>query len=188
MATFTENRLNLIGNIYITDLVREINQRFQADAKSRNAEQNTSVGRILYGLEGSEADLTDSAIVGGRSIKYIDETNWRSSNALSFVVVNADACKVQDHIARCAAKIDPHVVVSNHIRDEYYRDATFRYVRICDGQLHEFVSKVPLPSFNYHTDAGQKRLLKLEKQSKMQAFKLLKNAFPDLEDEVLDLK
>lgn len=188
MATFTENRLNLIGRDQITKLAKEINRRFLMDMKSRSSNQNTAVGRILYGLSGDQAELTDSAIKGGRSITYIDETNWRSSNALSFVVVNSDACQVQDHIARCAATIDPNVVVSNLIRDEYFREATFRYVHVIDAQVREYVSKVALPQGNYYSDAGQKRLMKFEKQSQKSAFNLLKIDFPEIGTDVLDLK
>jgi hypothetical protein len=188
MATFTENRMNLIGNDQITRLAKEINRRFLMDMKNRSADRNTAVGRILYGFGGEKADLTDTAIQGGRSIAYLDETNWRSSNALSFVVVNSDACQVQDHIARCAATIDPNVVVSNLIRDEYFREATFRYVHVIDGQVREYVSKVALPQGNYYSDAGQKRLMKFEKQSQKNAFNLLKNDLPQFGVDVLELK
>lgn len=188
MATFTENRLNLIGRDQITKLAKEINRRFLMDMKSRSADRNTAVGRILYGLSGDQADLTDSAIKGGRSITYLDETNWRSSNALSFVVVNADACLVQDHVAKCAASIDPNVVVANLIRDEYFREATFRYVRIRDGEVQEYISRLALPQGNYYSDAGQKRLMKFEKQSQKSAFNLLKIDFPEIGTDVLDLK
>jgi hypothetical protein len=188
MATFTENRMNLIGNDQITRLAKEINRRFLIDMKNQNADRNTAVGRILYGLVGIKADLTDTAIQGGRSIAYLDETNWRSPNALSFVVVNSDACKVQDHIARCAATIDPNVVVANLIRDEYLREATFRYVHFNDGQLREYVSKVALPQGNYYSDAGQKRLIKFEKQSQKNAFNLLKNDFSEISIDALEWK
>jgi hypothetical protein len=188
MATFTENRLNLIGNDDVTRLAIEINHRFLMDKNSTNSNDRTAVGRILYGLEGDIADLTDTAIQGGRSITYIDETNWRSPNALSFVVVNADACNVQDHIAICIAKVDPDVVVANWIRDEYFREATYRYVRVIDGQICEYVSKLPLPQGNYYTENGKKRLDKFEKQSQKNAFNLLKSDFPRISIDVLDLK
>ena len=69
-----------------------------------------------------------------------------------------------DHIAICIVKVDPDVVVANWIRDEYFREAIYRYVRVIDGQICEYVSKLPLPKGNYHSEAGRKRLDKFEKQ------------------------
>jgi hypothetical protein len=166
--------MTAIGNQAALDAMLDINQRFKNDPCQ---EEETATGRILYGYEGDAARLKDSAIKGGKLIRYVDETRWRGSNCISFVVVNADANLVQDQILRLLYKVDNKVIVSNEVIDEYFTEYSVRYATISNGDLFQFCHSEVIPQANYETSSAQRKLTSLQNKIRKIAFKKLQAQF-----------
>jgi hypothetical protein len=104
MSEKITNTFIFYGNEKIDDLEQEMIKRFQHDQAQGNDEM-TAVKRILFGLQ-QDADFNNFAQLGADWACYFGSTKRFELESKQCGVV-----KLQDHITRCAAKIDPDVVV-----------------------------------------------------------------------------
>jgi len=173
MGSFSENRLTLIGNQDVTDSVIALNDKFKKD----KGDPTTAVGRFLYGYKGVAATLKGTAIRGGSSIQYSDETRFRSSNAISFGVRNQNAKLVQEQLLMLYSHLDQNLVVSIEITDEYCRSVFSRYILLDEhGLFHSYETTIETPDLDSNTVSGLNKYIATLAKAKKDAFgKLKKN-------------
>ena len=139
MANHVTNRITLIGNKSIKQLAREINRRFMADKKKhKDEEENSSVGRVLYGLSGEDAELNMSTT--GSAWVYVDGP-WDENPPLRLISSWSPINGVQDFILENCAKLDPNVIVINEYSDESALFIGCRVVVSRKGKVVEFVEQ-----------------------------------------------
>jgi hypothetical protein len=116
MSNYVTNQISLIGNAAIADLSREINRRLNLDrSESANQDEFGSIGRVLYGLDGEAARLDHQRL--GASWVSVDGP-LDLSEPIRLISPSLPVDGLQDHILRCAAKIDLDVIVVNEYFDE----------------------------------------------------------------------
>lgn len=144
MANFVTNRIRLIGNEAIQQLAQEINRRFSEDQKKNNFQTDTtSVGRILYGLEGDEAYLADEM-----NAKWVHPDGpFAEWEPLRLISGWRPVTEIQDHILWYAAKLDPKVIVYMEYDDEMPNFIGARYVLLDDSEIQSFESELDTTTF-----------------------------------------
>ncbi len=134
MANFVTNRIRLFGNEQIDDLVKEMQKRVLDDMNRTNEFQDvTLVERIFYGRDHSDTEWSYENIGG----KWIYPNNDGDFDELVFVTGWDPAFAFQNHILKCAAKIDPKVVVRLDYDDESPNFVGARYVLLDKGEVIE---------------------------------------------------
>ena len=112
MGRMLANKITLHGSPAIKDLENQIRFRFVADAKKK-LNRETAIKRIFFGLnEDSEFDWEKNT---GTYWAYFD--NRANIPQLFFISNYPPITKLQEHIALCAAEIDPRVVVQLDYED-----------------------------------------------------------------------
>lgn len=137
MANHVTNRITLLGNSAIKKLFNEMVSRFKIDlSRTRNIDDNGSIGRVLYGLKGEEAKLGYQET--GANWVYVEEP-LESDEPLRFISAWNPIPKLQDYILRHASMLDPNVIVINDYSEETARFIGCRIVTIFNGRKIEFI-------------------------------------------------
>ena len=127
MANFVSNRIKLFGNKHIDDLVAEIQKRIRADINKTNEREDLSlVERIFYGRDHSDIKWSYENI----GSKWIYPSMDGVDDELVFITGGEPALGFQDHILKCASKVDPKVIVRLQYDDEMPNFVGARYVLI----------------------------------------------------------
>jgi len=135
MANFVTNRIKLFGNKHIDDLVAEIQKRIRADINKTNEREDLSlVERIFYGRDHSDIKWSYENI----GSKWIYPSMDGVDDELVFVTGGEPALGFQDHILKCASKVDPKVIVRLQYDDEMPNFVGARYVLIDKSKVVEF--------------------------------------------------
>lgn len=136
MANFVTNRIKLFGNSDIENLTTEITRRIEEDMEKTGKMQDLSlVERVFFGKEHSDSEWTYKNI-GGKWIYVTFDSG--DSDEFAFVTGWDPAFAFQDHILKCAAKIDPKVVVRLDYDDEAPNFVGARYVLLDKGNIVSF--------------------------------------------------
>ncbi len=135
MANFVTNRISLIGNDAIKELSREINRRFNEDCRLNNNYSDTSqVGRLLFGLSGDAAYLSDKL-----DAKWVHvDGGLDEDEPLRLISGWRPVFEIQNQILECASKLDPQVIVYMEYDDEMPNFVGISYVVLEDGEIIEF--------------------------------------------------
>ena len=135
MANFVTNRIKFFGNKQIDDLVLEIEKRINEDMnKTKNMQDLSLVERIFYGRDRSDIEWSYENIGG----KWIHATKDGWDGELVFITGWQPAFAFQNHLLKCAATIDPKVVVRLDYDDEMPNFVGARYVLLDKGEVIEF--------------------------------------------------
>jgi len=135
MANFVTNRISLIGNEAIKELSREINRRFNEDCRLNNNYSDTSqVGRLLFGLSGDDAYLSDKL-----DAKWVHvDGGLDEDEPLRLISGWRPVFEIQNQILDCASKLDPHVIVYMEYDDEMPNFIGVSYATLEKGSIIEF--------------------------------------------------
>ena len=135
MANFVTNRISLIGNYAIKELSKEINRRFNEDCRLNNNYSDTSqVGRLLFGLSGDAAYLSDKL-----DAKWVHvDGGLGEDEALRLISGWRPVFEIQNQILECAYKLDPHVIVYMEYDDEMPNFIGVSYATLEKGSIIEF--------------------------------------------------
>ena len=145
MANFVTNRIKFFGNKQIDDLILEIEKRINEDMNKTNDMQDLSlVERIFYGRDRSDIEWSYENIGG----KWIYATNDGWDGELVFITGWQPAFKFQDHLLKCAATIDPKVVVRLDYDDEMPNFVGARYVLLDKGAVVSFHREFDTSDYN----------------------------------------
>ncbi|MEA9569125.1 hypothetical protein [Polynucleobacter sp. AP-Nickl1-40-C4] len=138
------NRISLIGNDAIKELAKEINRRFNEDCRLNNNYSDTSqVGRLLFGLSGDAAYLSDKL-----DAKWVHiDGGLDEDEPLRLISGWRPVFEIQNQILECASKLDPHVIVYMEYDDEMPNFIGVSYVTLKKGDIIEFNMQKDLSSW-----------------------------------------
>lgn len=163
MANFVTNRISLIGNDAIKELSREINRRFNEDCRLTNNYSDTSqVGRLLFGLSGDAAYLSDKL-----DAKWVHvDGGLDEDEPLRLISGWRPVFEIQNQILECASKLDPHVIVYMEYDDEMPNFIGVSYATLEKGSIIEFDIEKDLTSYLVAYDSDYEEALKSNLSSK----------------------
>jgi hypothetical protein len=159
MANFVKNHIRLIGNEAIKQLAKEINRRLIEVLKKNDFEKDlTVVGKILYGYDDDKADLSKEM----RAKWVHPDGQIEEWYPLNLVSGWWPVKEIQDHILRCAAKVDPKVIVYMEYDDEMPNFVGARYILLDNGKIKSFESEIDTSNFNVVTEDELEELIENE--------------------------
>jgi hypothetical protein len=162
MANFVKNHIRLIGNEAIENLAKEINRRLIKELEKNDYEIDiTVIGKILYGYDGDNAKLSKEI----RAKWVHPDGRIGDSDPLNLVSGWWPVKEIQDHILRCAAKVDPKVIVYMEYDDEMPNFVGARYVLLDNGKIQSFESEIDTSNLNVVSEDELEELIENEEDN-----------------------
>ena len=177
MGTSVTNRLIIGGNEKVHNFVKALNEQFIEDYKINGFQNDSSVRRIIYGHSPEIAEQISKS-QDRKSIHFMDDTKWYPiESTISFLSRGGDAEELQDYLLAILSRLDPWVLVCNQHSTEYLSSISTRYLLMSDLAPEEIKTYIEVKVPNVETDAFFKRFENLVIKERKKAFKLVKEKF-----------